>query len=201
DRLKEEFRSVRLSSVIPLASWVNDQPWNLLWVRWFIFYALFPLAIAVIMGREGGTLQNAAWALGIYFAAVWLTVLNLFMKPERVRYELILQIWLFTVIAGIFLVLNLQKVPLIANLYDATKSTDLVGRLIGFICGVGLLEEGAKALPIYLFVYRKRPAPSPLTFAYLGAVSGLAFGVAEAVSYSYLYAQNLRVGAFGFGEY
>src|SRR5262249_11021273 len=131
----------------------------------------------------------------------WLTVLSLFMKPERMPYALFAQIWFFTVIAGIFLVLFIQQLPLVSQLYAGTKSNDLAVRWFSFVCGVGVLEEGSEALPAHLFVYRKRPAPGPLTFAYLGAVSGLAFGVAEAVSYSYLYAHGLEKGALGFGDY
>src|SRR5207247_2336794 len=94
--LKEEFRSVRLSTVIPLAAWWKDRPWNLLWVRWFLFYALFPLALASFYG-EGVQFGTVAWALGLYFAGVWLTVLNLTMKPGKIQYAVAAQIWFFTV--------------------------------------------------------------------------------------------------------
>src|SRR5947209_1283770 len=91
-RFKEEFRAVQLGTVIPLAAWLNDQPWNLIWVRWFLFYALFPIAVGFFFGREGVALGDAAWAFGLYFAGVWLTVINLTLRPEKIRYALLAQI-------------------------------------------------------------------------------------------------------------
>ena len=81
--LGDEFRAVPLERVVPLAAWLGDRPWNLLWVRWLLFYAFFPLALGRFIGDEGIPIRNAAWAFGLYFAGVWLTVLSLAMRPQK----------------------------------------------------------------------------------------------------------------------
>jgi RsiW-degrading membrane proteinase PrsW (M82 family) len=201
EKLREEFRAVRLHTVMPLTAWLKDRPWDLLWVRWFAFFALFPLLLARTLGVEEIQLGQAAWALGIYFALLWLVVLSLFMRPQKIGMELFAQISLFTIIVGMTLVLILQRLPILNTLYAETQSQLLLARAFGYVLGVGLLEEAMKALPVYLFALRKNLPFRPLTFAYLGVFSGLAFGVAEAVSYSFLYAFGVRAGVIDLGGY
>ncbi len=62
----------------------------------------------------------------------------------------------------------------------------------GMVFGVGLVEEAAKALGVWLFVTRlSTPAWSTRAYLFAGAVSGLAFGTAEAVTYSVAYERAL----------
>lgn len=200
-RLRNEFRSVRMSTVIPLSAWLNDRPWDLLWVRWFLVYALTPLILSRF-AVESSSLGSTAWAFGIYFALLWLAVLHVAMRPGKLDTRLLLIIAAFTSVVGVVLVLLLQQLPGFKQLYtDALEASYLVYRLIGFIFGIGLLEEVVKWLPLLILVYREHKHYSPQMFAFAGVVSGLAFGVAESVSYSYLYARGVQLGAFGWGGY
>jgi len=200
-RLGEEFRDVRLERVIPLAAWLGDRPWNLLWVRWLVFYAFFPLALGRLIGEEGIPIRNAVWAFGLYFAGVWLTVLSMTMRPEKLNPALIVEIAAFTAVVGIVLVVLVQQLPVISAFYGATRSDVKAESWIGFVLGVGVLEEIVKALPVYLLVFYQRLPFRPLTYSFLGAVSGLAFGVAEAVPYSFRYTQGLLYGQLNVGTY
>jgi RsiW-degrading membrane proteinase PrsW (M82 family) len=196
-RLKAELRAVRLKEVIPLAVWWKDQPWNLLWVRWFLAYALFPFVLLHTIDQFG--FGGVTLSFGVYFALTWLIVLTLCMRPERIDAGLLLGVSAFTAIIGVAVVLVAQQLPLIKALYDSALSDPLqspwlVSRWFGFVFGVGLIEEATKALPVYLFVYRKARPYRPLNYAYVGIVSGLAFGVIEGVAYSYRYAEGLRRG-------
>jgi len=200
DRLRSEFLHVRLDQVVPLGAWLRDQPWKLLWFRWFLVYALVPFVLAT--GAETLGMESAAWGFGGYFALTWLIVLTLCIRPERVEYPLLGLVAVFTIVVGISLVLFGQQLPLISQFYGAAKSEVIPIRWLGFVLGVGLMEEGCKALPLLLFVYRKPHAYRPLTFAYIGVVSGVAFGVKEAVVYSHAYAAALQeMGIQAIGGY
>jgi RsiW-degrading membrane proteinase PrsW (M82 family) len=69
------------------------------------------------------------------------------------------------------------------------------------VAGVGVIEESAKALPIWWLYIHKRNEDSLSTIVFLGCISGFAFGVAEAVNYSIDYALGLTQGDLGFGDY
>lgn len=201
--LRREFSSVNLKNLIPLHLWIKDRPWDLVWVRLFLFFAIFPLAFGLYCSSRGKEidLRLAAWAFSIYFALMWALVLRFCLRPEPTGVGTHLKVTAFTAFLGVLAVLLLSQLPIISSLTAETQSANLAGRLIGFTLGVGLVEEGVKAFPIYLLLFRKGPFQRPLTYAYMGAMSGLAFGSTEAVVYSLSYARGLAVGGLGFGDY
>lgn len=195
---------LRIDTVLPLAVWLKDKPWNQLWVRWFLAYALLPLALVQFITDETNNIAFGAWFFGLYFAILWLMVLYISMNPGKPDVKLIGQIALFTAFVGVIIVILLQQFPPFNVLYAGTQIQGELGflpRLLGFVLGVGVVEEGTKALPIYLFCYKRNVNASPLMYSFIGAVSGLAFGVSEAVNYSYLYAHGLMQHRIGLGSY
>src|SRR4051812_45743974 len=142
-KLKAEIRALPLGRVIPLAAWWRDQPWNLLWVRWFLLYALLPFFL--LHGIEQVGIGHAALGFGVYFALTWLIVLTLCMRPERIDVGLLLGVALFTAIVGVACVSLVAQLPVIKSFSANTGSVSLPARWIGFLIGVGLVEEVAKA--------------------------------------------------------
>jgi RsiW-degrading membrane proteinase PrsW (M82 family) len=131
-----------------------------------------------------GNSSNAGHAtvgFAIYFAAIWLLVIRAFVKPEKFSAWRLAAIALFTPLIGLGMVLGWEGAVL------GTSHS-----VFSFIFGVGLPEEFAKALPVFLLVFLVRQLHlTPRTYLYLGAVSGLAFGAVEAVHLSTLYANGL----------
>lgn len=54
---------------------------------------------------------------------------------------------------------------------------------LGYIFGVGLTEEFAKALPLLILARKARQPLLPQTLVYYGLMSGIGFGVFEGVEY------------------
>src|SRR5712692_972503 len=116
EKLRKEFRQVRLDKVIPLASWIKDKPWNVLWVRWFLLYALVPFVLLNLLHSHAIDFKDLTWAFGLYFALTWLIVLHFCMRPEKLDIVLLGQVGLFTAVVGIILVLFGQTLPVFDTL-------------------------------------------------------------------------------------
>jgi RsiW-degrading membrane proteinase PrsW (M82 family) len=196
----DELKLIGFGNLLPYRDWLADKPWNLVWVRWFLGIALFPLFLIFWASTAELQFESIAFLFGLYFALMWAVVLYFMLTPKLV-FARIAQVSLFTMVAGIALVLLLQQLPVVSSLYSETSSASIFGRLIGFVCGVGVVEEVAKALPIWWLYIHKRNEDSLSTIVFLGCVSGFAFGVAEAVNYSIDYALGLTFGRLEFGEY
>ena len=196
----DEMKLIGFGNLLPYRDWLADKPWNLLWVRWFIAIALFPLVLITITTSANLAFGSIAFLFGIYFAIMWGLVLYSMLMP-RLAFDRIFQVSLFTIVGGITLVLVLQQFPVVSSLYSATNSASIVGRLLGFVIGVGVLEECAKVLPVWWIYVHKKNVDNLSTIVFLGCVSGFAFGVAEAVNYSISYALGLSAGGMGFGGY
>jgi len=193
-------RTFKFASVVPYQDVFSAELYSNNTVKLLLFFGLFPLGIGLI--ANSSNLEQTAWLLGIYYASIWGVVLYNLIKPAWFSWRETLKCIVFTAIVGIPLLLLIQQFPLFQLLYAATESNlGLIPQLIGFIFGVGVLEEICKALPVYLFLLRPRKLNEPLTGAFYGAMSGLGFAIAEGGSYSLLYAFNLVRGQSGFGTY
>jgi RsiW-degrading membrane proteinase PrsW (M82 family) len=195
-----ELKSMPWSLLLPVRAWLDDRPWNLAWVRWFVFFAFFPLIVNQFV-ENGITLENTAWAFALYFAAFWILILQYALKPKASSPGKMIFCAVFTAVVGMTVLLTAQQVPGIRNLYAALHSTSSITQGFGYLLAVGPLEEITKVLPLYyLFIYKKEPT-TPRDAAFLGCVSGLAFGVSEAVTYSMRYARDLSHGQFDITTY
>ncbi len=173
----------RLSGVpwgelVPLRAWWTEGEWRRGWVGLFSLFALAPFVLLQATADDDG-IQRMAWGFAIYFALMWFIVLYALIRPERLDLWVVLRIVLFTAVAG----------TAIAVLIEKQLITTADPGVVRLILGVGLPEELAKAAAVYVFVFLAKGAATPRAFLFAGAVSGLAFGAAEAVTYTQQYAE------------
>lgn len=179
--LMEELRAISFSKVFPVAAWVKAAPWKRGNTPGFIFLALFPL---LMFAYTRGMMENhsivafrhAGWLFAIYIGALILIVFKEFMQPENTG-KLVAQVLLFTLVAGLltqFITGQLIVRP------GQDMATSAIPILITLLIKV-VIEEVVKALPLILLVWRKQLDYSPKTYAFLGAVSGIAFATAWAL--------------------
>jgi protease PrsW len=197
-RFLSTLRSFQLTAVFPYQEVFSRDLYRNSTVKLLLFFALFPLLVDLVL--DWASLAQAAWLLGIYYACIWGVVLHDLIKPAQFSWQDTVKCVLFTVFVSIPLLLAFQQVPPFTLLYGAIRGS-FIFRLLGFVLGVGVLEETCKALPIYLFLLRPGKLKDPLTSAFYGAMSGLGFAIAEGVTYSLLYALGLSRGEIGLGAF
>jgi RsiW-degrading membrane proteinase PrsW (M82 family) len=111
--------------------------------------------------------------------------------PTHVRAKEILLTGLFTGTLGVLLLLSAQLLGAfccIGMFYMAALDPDAPfgPSLIGFVFGIGFLEETVKCLPILFKLYR-RQLVSWRESAVIGMASGAGFGISEGVLYATRY--------------
>ncbi len=127
-----------------------------------------------------------------------------YLRPQRIPIATAIGVALFTAVIGIFMLLVLQsladaavhtrRAPVgrgsiiwaifaaIGAAYEAIHSENVLVRWLGYVFGVGLCEEATKLLPLALLVmWRSDRHLSVHTFLCLGFISGLGFGIGEAL--------------------
>ncbi|WP_256793257.1 PrsW family glutamic-type intramembrane protease [Terrabacter sp. Ter38] len=122
-------------------------------------------------------IDRIAWGFAGYFALLWFVVLYGLIRPERIDWLVLLRVALVTAVVGTALAIFLES-----------RMAPDDSNFVKMVVGVGLPEELAKALGVYLFLFRARRVFSSRSYIFAGAVSGLAFGAAEAVGYTQKYA-------------
>jgi RsiW-degrading membrane proteinase PrsW (M82 family) len=125
------------------------------------------------------------YVISLYFSAIWGLFFFYFFKTPQIRKKttialfFILQLLVFI----IWDILNLPRWPGVNCLYSFTESNSILFKLTGFIFGVGLLEEAAKAIPLLMILHRAKEPYIPQSLVFYGLMSGIAFGVFEGVQY------------------
>lgn len=194
----QTLRSFKFAAVVPYQDVFSGRLYHSGTVKLLLFFGLFPLLADLVTDQRN--LEQAAWVLGVYYASIWGVVLYHLIKPPQFAWRDLGRCLLFTALVGVPLLLIVQQVPPFSFLYAAID-LGWLWRLLGFVLGVGVLEEVCKALPVYLFLLRPGRLSDPLTSAFYGAMSGLGFAIAEGATYSLSYALGLVQGDIGFGSY
>jgi protease PrsW len=192
-------RTFKFASVVPYKDALSPELYSSNQVKLLLFFGLFPLAVSLLAYTSG--LGPIVFILGIYYSSIWAVVLYNLLKPTAFSWTNTIKCALFTAFIGIPILLFAQGIPPFTYLYAAIRQEAILLKMIGFILGVGILEESCKALPVYLFLLRPGKLKDPLTSAFYGAISGLGFAIAEGVSYSYQYAIGLATGHTDLGLY
>ena len=205
DRWKSELDAVGWSGLIPFRNFFTDKPWTLLWVQFVAFAFGFPFFLICCYREDSSTLAGAAWAFGIYFSIVWAVLIHRCIRPDALGSSRIIGTWFGTSVLGVLAVLLVSAIasvlPGMRDVISASESTNIFGRFFGMTIGVGLVEETAKLLPVLWFARNLGDNVRPTTVAYLGVISGLAFGATEAIMYSISYAAGHSSLQMGYGDY
>ena len=152
--------------------WLSDKKMLMLAI-----VGLAPSLLLVLPLGEVGVF----YFIALYFSFIWgLFFYYLFKTPQvtlkaTVNVFFLTQLFVF-VVWGVFGLVRF-------NPFYALLESPFPLDLIGFVLGVGLMEESAKIVPL-LFLRNKAKEPLlPRTLVYYGLMSGIAFGVFEGVQY------------------
>lgn len=174
-----------LRELLPLHPWWTAGGWREGGAALFLVMALAPFVLLQITSDDTDV-RRAAIGFAVYFAVLWLIAIYVLVRPERIGWALFVGIVAFTTVAGVGFAIAVEK--------QLDASTD---SLFSSIITVGFPEEVAKALVVLICLRVNRGRWTPRTYLYAGAVSGLAFGAAEAVTYTVAYSSAMGLGDGG----
>jgi len=201
----ENGNQISWSELLPVFRVFNDGAWSLAWVQCLAVALLFPIAALEYFGLHTIDLTWAAVTFSLYFSLLWTAFFHWCITPSPVSPWRIVGIWVFTATLGILGVLigSAIVLPFFVDAMDQSSDASLLKRVVGWTFGVGLVEESGKLLAILLIASNMSAKLRPRTYAFLGVVSGLAFGTVEAIAYTYgyveLHEQTLEANVEGYG--
>jgi RsiW-degrading membrane proteinase PrsW (M82 family) len=175
----KKIADLHYGTLLPVRAFWESKAWRAGWTGLFGLAALVPFFL-LHLAANSQDIGTLAWGFSLYFAVIWLIAIRMLVRPDAVSWRVLVPVALFTMVAGVTIAITLER------------SLGASGRgWFENILTVGLPEELSKALAVFVFVFLFNRPLSPKTYLYVGAVSGLAFGVAEAASYSVLYSKLL----------
>ena len=180
------------SELFPLVRVFNDGGWKLPWVQCLFVAILFPLMVLEFHRGDKVELVNASAAFSLYFSLVWIAFFHWCIEPDRIGAGRMIGTWLLTATLGVLgaMLVEALAIPIFGAAIQANQEASLVTQIIGWALAVGLVEEVAKIFAILIVTANLKMKHPPRTCAFVGVVSGLAFGTIEAVFYTYVYAKS-----------
>ncbi len=163
------------SSLVPIRHWAKDpalRSWPVLLLIGLV--CVPPIALVMLNNATESRIHAIAWIFAAYFAVAWLLLLGVIVRPQHVHRSMLVAVAVIGVVTQAPIAIFLET-----ELHSST------GNLLD-IFTIGIPEELAKAIPIVVVAWiwrRQWPTQTPRDYLFLGAVSGLVFGAAEAVHY------------------
>lgn len=175
--LMTQLRKIGTELIVPKKSFVNKQ--------WLSDKNLLILAIIGLVPSMLMTIPLGDWgvfyAIALYFSCIWGLFFYYLFKTPQVTIRTTVVVFFITQ-QFVFVAWDLIGLPKL-NFFYKLIEVGFPLNLFGYILGVGVTEELAKAIPL-LIIYKKAKQPLlPQTLVYYGLMSGIAFGVFEGVQY------------------
>ena len=170
-----QFPSYSFSSLVPVRHWARDpalRSWPVLLLVALV--CVPPIALVMLNNQTEARIHEIAWIFAAYFAVAWLLLLGVIVRPQHVSRSML---------AAIAVIGIVTQAP--TAIFLETKLHSSTGNLLD-VFTIGIPEELAKAIPIVVVAWiwrRYWHTQTPRDYLFLGAVSGLVFGAAEAVHY------------------
>lgn len=122
------------------------------------------------------------YSIALYFSLIWGVFFYYLFKTHQVTIKSTILLFFLTQLF-VFFAWDLLGLPNINPFYAFLKKDNILFSLLGYVLGVGLTEEIAKALPLLIIIAIAKKPLIPQTLVFYGLMSGIAFGVFEGVQY------------------
>ena len=151
---------------------------NLFEDKRLLMLAIVGLSLSFIMLLPiGGYL--VFYVVSLYFATVWGLFFYYMFRTRQVSLSTTIYTFFLTQL-GVFVIFSgLNNL----NFFYIFTHAEFPLSIVGYILGVGLTEEFAKQVPLYMLERNSREPMLPQTMVYYGLIAGIAFGVFEGVQY------------------
>lgn len=182
DHLMRDIRSFQFKWVVPTDTALSPEFIRNRSVWVMLLFGFLPLAALMLQLVTTG--PGFLLMLEIYFALAWGFYYYYFVARCSVDLRYGAAVMAFTAFIGVNVVMALQKLPVLSWLYEGLNGQgDATRMLMGFVLGVGPVEEGCKAIPVLALAFYFNKVEKPIDGIFYGACSGLGFAIAEGVMY------------------
>lgn len=175
--LLTQLKDIGAELIIPRSSFATKQ-----WLsdKRLLTLALIGLVPSILMMFPLGDFLTF-YSIALYFSGIWGLFFYYFFKTSQVSAKITLGIFFLTQLF-VFLVWDLLGLAGLNPFYHIIGMNSIFN-MLGYILGVGVTEELAKAISLFMICKRAKEPLIPQTMVYYGLMSGIAFGVFEGVQY------------------
>lgn len=151
---------------------------NLFEDKRLLMLAIVGLSLSFIMLLPiGGYL--VFYVVSLYFATVWGLFFYYMFRTRQVSLSTTIYTFFLTQLGAFVIFSGLNNL----NFFYIFTHAEFPLSIVGYILGVGLTEEFAKQVPLYILERNSREPMLPQTMVFYGLIAGIAFGVFEGVQY------------------
>lgn len=166
-------------TVFPFREIIGDKPWNLVWVRLVLLFALGPCLIGFLRNAAYIEEKQANFLLGVYAAIAWGISLKMIIRPSGLRTALVAKTLVLPFFALLAVLVLVGKVNFLGQVWGATDSL-FYGKLIGSNLLVALVHQAVIGSAFLFLCVKPNRIESPLQIIFLACLAGLSAGLAPA---------------------
>lgn len=173
----KQLKKIGSDLIVPKGSLVNKEWMKDKRLLVLAIVGLFPTLMLLLPMPEIGVF----YVMALYFSCIWGLFFYYFFKTTQVTLRTTITVFFMTHFF-VFIVWDIFGLVRFNPFYALTESPFPID-LLGFVFGVGLTEELAKMVPLFIIARRAKEPILPRTLVFYGLMAGIAFGVFEGVQY------------------
>ena len=180
-QIVKQTQSLDWAEVIPYKSVFQDQPWNLRWVRWMIWFTGTFWLINYLSLRNSLSGDQATLCLALNWALMLAFGVSFIIKPDHAQIKRALVLIFSSLLITVVLLVIARKVSVISTFYQATITGNVVKQSFAILATV-LLNQLILVSPFAFIYLKQKQNDSVRTIMYYGLLGGMAISLAPALA-------------------
>ena len=169
------------TTVVPFAGMIKDKPWNIRWVRWFLWFIGTTLLLQRLNDGNDISKDQTIFLIALNWCLAWGMAVAFIIKPDKTHSLVLTTLVLPSVLLLVIILTMAGKVSFVNDIYRATTDNSFLKR-VGAILVIVFAQQVIQTAP-FAYVYQKRKRmDSASTIIFYGAIAGFAMGLTPALT-------------------
>jgi len=165
-------RAFDWKSVIPLKSIFQDKPWDLLWVRWALWFVGSLCLIERLESTSTVSTNTGILCVALDWSLAWLLAFFFVIKPEKIQTSTLFKLVVPSALATLLFILFTSHLPFMESLEQDKTDYSLFKRVWAFLV-TGLIQQLILLAPFFVVYGKMREKDKSASIIFYGLVAGI----------------------------
>ncbi len=165
-------RSFNWKNVIPLKEIFQDKPWDLLWVRWALWFVGSLCLVERLVSASTLSSSTGMFLVALDWCLAWAIALFFIIKPEKIQTSTVFKLVMPSAMLTLLFILFASQSHFMERLLQAKTDYSMFKRVGAFLV-TGLIQQLIFVAPFFVVYGKLKQKDSAASITFYGLVAGM----------------------------